>query len=386
MPPMGQTDTERRTRNAARGPSRREYLRQQREQHGRRAVAALPVEHPREIATALGRITVELWGPPGVASTQSQAWLPSFACPLARNALEWILRGEVAAVAELLVVPHTCDSLQALASQVIDLGAGSVPAVTFYHPRTLDPAARAAFVRDELGRFRAAVEDRLGPIAEDALAEAISLHREADVLARRLLDEGPREGLSESARYADLRRREWCWVGDQIAALRAALEHPRLPREALGERVPILLSGIVPEPPGLLEALEAAGLWIADDDTAALGRRLPEHLPPATGEPLEDLALRYEALPPCSTRTGDLDVRVAWVVRRALDAGVRGALFVQISRCEPELFDQPELRAALRATGVVSAVVETELEASLPASLLTRIEAFGESVRGGGGR
>jgi benzoyl-CoA reductase/2-hydroxyglutaryl-CoA dehydratase subunit BcrC/BadD/HgdB len=52
---------------------------------------------------------------------------------------------------------------------------------------------------------------------------------------------------------------------------------------------------------------------------------------------------------------------------------------------EPELFDLPELREALRREGIVSAVVETELEATLPGSLLTRIEAFAESVQGPAG-
>lgn len=367
---------------------RRAYLREQRERHGRGAVAALPVEHPRELATAAGRVTVELWGPPGVAPGQGQAWLPSFACPLARNALEWILRGEVGRVAELLVVPHTCDSFQALGAQVLDLGAGGgLPATTFYHPRTAAADARAAFLRDELRRYRATLERLFGPLDEAALADAVARHREADRLARRLLDEGPREGLPEPERFARLRRREWLWVDDQLTTFRAELERPVLPPDRLRDRVPILLSGIVHEPPGLLEELDRAGLRIAVDDTAALGRRLPERLPPATGEPLEDLARRYEALGPCSTRTADLDARVAWVVERARRAAVRGALFVVVARCEPELFDLPVLRAALREAGVPSAVLETDLEAALPAATLTRLEAFSESVRGpGGGR
>jgi benzoyl-CoA reductase/2-hydroxyglutaryl-CoA dehydratase subunit BcrC/BadD/HgdB len=329
-----------------------------------------------------------LWGPPGVAPGQSQAWLPSFACPLARNALEWILRGEVGKVADLLVVPHTCDSFQALGAQVLDLGAGGgLPATTFYHPRTLVADARAAFLRDELRRYRATLEQRFGAIADGALADAVARHREADLLARRLLDEGPREGLPEPERFGLLRRREWLWVDDQTAAFRAALERPVLPRERLGDKVPILFSGIVHEPPGLLAELDRVGLRIAADDTAALGRRLPEHLPPVAGEPLEDLARRYEALGPCSTRTGDLGARIDWVVERARRAEVRGALFVLVARCEPELFDLPALRAALREAGIPSAVLETDLEAALPAATLTRLEAFAESVRGpGGGR
>ena len=106
-------------------------------------------------------------------------------------------------------------------------------------------------------------------------------------------------------------------------------------------------------------------------------------LPDATGDPMEDLARRYEALPPCSTRTVDPNVRLDWIVSGSRAAGVRGALFVVVARCEPELFDLAAVRGALRTAGIPSAVVETDLEPTLPASIQTRIEAFGEMVRSG---
>jgi benzoyl-CoA reductase/2-hydroxyglutaryl-CoA dehydratase subunit BcrC/BadD/HgdB len=366
-----------------RGPagriSRAAYLAEQRRRFGRSAVAALPIDHPREIATAGGRVTVELWGPPGIASGRSQAWLPSFACPLTRNALEWILRGEVAAAADLLVVPHACDSLQALAGQVIDLGAGrGLPAVTFYPPRALDGGGR--YLRDEIRRYREAIAERLGPVDDGALAHAVVRHREADRLARRLLDEGPREGLAESDRFALLRRREWLWVDDQVAAFAEASARPALGRAAPG--VPILLSGIVAEPAGLHDTLDVAGLRVAWDDTASLGRRLPERLPPPAADPIEDIARRFEAQAPCPTRSLDPAARIDRLVARARGAGVRGALFIEVAHCEPELFELPALRRALAAAGIPSLVVETELEASVPPAMRTRVEAFAESLAG----
>ncbi len=342
------------------------------------AVAALPVEHPREFATALGRITREIWGPPGLPQQRGRAWLPSFACPMTRNALEMLLRGDVAASAALLVVPHTCDSMQALASQVMDLGAGGIPAVTFYHPRTLDAGARASFLRDELRRFRTEMERLLGPVADDRLAKAVAIHREADVLAARLLREGPRAGLPQTAQYAVLRARERLAVEEWLALMRDALDRRVEPRP---RGAPIVLSGIVPEPPGLLDAIAASGMRVGFDDTACVGRRIPrDRLPEPTGDPMEDIARRYEALPPCPTRTVDPATRLDWVVAGARAAGVRGALFVVPARCEPELFDLAAVRGALRTAGVPSVVVETDFEAALPASIATRIEALGEMI------
>ena len=44
---------------------RREYITQQQQQHGRQALAVLPIHYPKELLTAMNILAVELWGPPG---------------------------------------------------------------------------------------------------------------------------------------------------------------------------------------------------------------------------------------------------------------------------------------------------------------------------------
>ena len=51
--------------------------------------------------------------------------------------------------------------------------------------------------------------------------------------------------------------------------------------------------------------------------------------------------------------------------------------------CEPELFDVPAIKAAFARRGVPVLVVEGELEATLPAQVVTRIEAFVELLSAG---
>lgn len=143
------------------------------------------------------------------------------------------------------------------------------------------------------------------------------------------------------------------------------------------------MTGYVPEPPALLEALDAAGGIVVADDYAAIGRRVIRARTAPGGDPFARLAERYLAAPPCPTRSADEGARVAHLVARAEATGARGVVAHVVRSCEPELFDLPALRAAFAARGLPLLVLETELERTLSAQAVTRVEAFVEMLAGG---
>ena len=129
--------------------TRNEYIARQRDAHGRKALAVLPIHYPKELLTALDVLAVELWGPPGAPRGDAAGRLQSYVCALARNALAFLASGGADAVDGVLF-PHTCDSIQGLATLATDLGGWRKPAFTFLHPKgPLRPSARA-FVDAEL--------------------------------------------------------------------------------------------------------------------------------------------------------------------------------------------------------------------------------------------
>jgi benzoyl-CoA reductase/2-hydroxyglutaryl-CoA dehydratase subunit BcrC/BadD/HgdB len=150
--------------------------------------------------------------------------------------------------------------------------------------------------------------------------------------------------------------------------------------------VPVLVSGYVPEPVALLEALNRAGAYVAADDYAAVGRRIVR---PAGGEvrdgadPWAVLVDRTFAGPPCPTRSADQGERLRHLEALRRRSGARGVLLHVVKFCEPELFDVPAIRAAFGARGVPVLVIEGELEAELPAQAVTRVEAFVEMLSAG---
>lgn len=359
--------------------TRNEYIARQREDHGRRSLAVLPVHHPKEILTALGILSVEMWGPPGPPRGDAAGRLQSYVCSVARNALAFLASGRAGAVDGVLF-PHTCDSIQGLATLAKDLGGWNKPAFVFQHPRGPDRPSARAYVEAEMRSLARELEPLAGrSLDPDRLSAALALHAEIHAERAALLDGRARLAMGDPELYALLRRGEWLWPEDHLAELRAA-------RAALGDRpaasgVPVLVTGYVPEPAAVLEALNRAGAFVAADDYAAVGRRVVRpSARPAPRDPWAALVDRYFAAPPCPTRSADQGARMRHLAALAEWSGARGVLVHVVKFCEPELFDVPGIRGAFAARGLPVLVLEGELESELPAHATTRIEAFVEML------
>jgi benzoyl-CoA reductase/2-hydroxyglutaryl-CoA dehydratase subunit BcrC/BadD/HgdB len=356
---------------------RREYILRQ----GRRSLAVLPILYPKEILTALDVLAVEMWGPPGPPRGDAAGRLQTYVCAVVRNALAFLASGHADAVDGLLV-PHTCDSLQGLATLLADFGGWRKPVVVFQHPRGEDRPSARAFAEAELRALASSLEEifrrRLDP---DRLAWALRLHAEIDACRAALLDGRTRLARDDVALYALLRRGEWLWPEEHLAELRAAVA--RLSTASAPPGIPILVTGYVPEPAGLLSALNGAGAYVAADDYAAVGRRLAR-APRAEGaDPWTALVDRYFAFPPCPTRGSDQAARMRRLEELLDRSGARGVLVHVQKFCEPELFDVPAIRRTFAARGVPVVVVDGELERELSAQAETRVEAFVEMLRTG---
>ncbi len=360
--------------------TRNAHIAAQRERHGRKAVAVLPIHYPKELLTALDLLAVELWGPPGPPRGPEAGRLQSYVCSLARNALAFLASGGADAVDGVLF-PHTCDSIQGLATLATDFGGWGKRSFTFLHPKGPPRDSSRRFLVAELRALATALEPLAGRALEPGrLSAALALHREIDERRAALLDARPRLAVGDAELYALLRRGEWLWPEDHLAELREAQARHR--PGPLRPGVPLLVSGYVPEPPGLFRVLEQAGAYVAADDYAAVGRRVVRG-GGADGDPWLALAERTWGAPPCSTRAADQSVRMRHLEALAERAGARGVLVHVLKFCEPELFDVPAIRRTFEAKGIPVLFLEGELEAELSGQAVTRVEAFVEMLSSG---
>jgi benzoyl-CoA reductase/2-hydroxyglutaryl-CoA dehydratase subunit BcrC/BadD/HgdB len=410
--------------------SREAYIRRQREEHGRKAVAVLPIHYPKELLTALDLLAVEVWGPPGAPRGDAAGRIQAYVCAVVRNALAFLASGGADAV-DAALFPHTCDSIQQLATLAADFGGWGKPTLTFLHPKDHGRPSARRFLAEELRALASRLEEVAGRrLDPERLAAAIRLHREIDAHRAALLDGRATLPLDDRELYALLRRGEWLWPAEHLAELAAA--RTRLGTGSPPAGVPVLVTGYVPEPMSLFDSLESAGAFVVVDDYAAVGRRLqprpparvpvlvtgyvPE--PAATLEilngagafvaaddyaavgrrvvrdgngplPLDDpwqaLVDRTLAAPPCPTRSTDQEARMRHLAALAERSGARGVVVHVVKFCEPELFDVPAIRRTFADRGTPLLYLEGELERQLSGQTVTRLEAFVEMIAGAGG-
>lgn len=360
---------------------RKDYIKEQRSRHGRKALAVLPIQYPKELLTAMDVLAVELWGPPGVPRGPGAGRLQAYVCAVARNAVAFVQAGGTQDVDGFLY-PHACDSIQGLATLIPNFGGADKPALHYLNPKGGSrPSSRkflVAELRDLAGKIGALTGE---PLAPGRLQWAIGLHREIDGLRLRLL-EGRRSDLADRALYELLRRGEWLWPEDHLAELCEATAGLKEAGDgAVKPRgVPLLLTGIVPEPMTIFDRLADMGAYVAADDYAAVGRRVVRRPLVVKDDPMETLAWLMFAYPPCPTRAASLAERLDYLSRLVHRSGAVGVVIHTVKFCEPELFDVAGIKEHFGAEGVPVLFLESELEGELAGQTVTRLEAFVEMV------
>ena len=237
----------------------------------------LPVHYPKELLTALGVLAVELWGPPGPPRGDDAGRIQTYVCAVVRNALAFLASGGADAVdggalpAHLRLDPgagHARPRLRRLGQAGVH--ASSTPRAP------ARPSARALPRRPSCARLARELEalHRATARRRARSPRPSGSTREIDAAARRAARRARRASpLDDRELYALLRRGEWLWPEDHLAELAAAAAGAGRARRC-SAGVPVLVTGYVPEPMALLDALDRAGAFVAADDYAAVGRRV----------------------------------------------------------------------------------------------------------------
>jgi benzoyl-CoA reductase/2-hydroxyglutaryl-CoA dehydratase subunit BcrC/BadD/HgdB len=361
------------------------YIQRQRDELGRKSLVVLPVHYPKEILTAMNLLAVELWGPPGQPRGPEAGRLQAYVCAVVRNALAF-LEGGHADVVDAALFPHTCDSVQGLATLVKDFGGWSKPQFVFQHPKGPTRASTRRYLVAEMRALAGELAELAGAELDlDKLRAAIKLHRTIDETKTRILAGRARLAMSDRELYGVLRRGEWLWPEDHLEELRT-LELQLLPDAPVRKGVPLLVTGYVPEPMALLDALDDAGAYVVRDDWAAVGRRVVAPVHPidvdAPADPFEALAALYYEAPQCPTRSLDQAGRMRRLIALYEQSGARGVIVHEPKFCEPEAFDVPAIKHAFGDRQIPLLYLETELETELAGQTTTRVEAFVEMVAG----
>ncbi len=355
-------------------PPRRMHVVRQQKDAGGRIAAIFPIHYPRALLRAFGYLPVEVWGPPGVDPSHGAAHLQPYVCSIVRNGLSFLLTGGLD-VADVILVPHACDSLQGLGSLLIDFIQPRQAVIPLYLPRRSDAIA-LTYLAEQLQE----VYERLASLtglrpSSGQLHDCIEREETADRLLSALHHRRPLLPMRDLDFYRLVRSREYLPAESFAAVAEQTLASATADRFT---GIPIVLSGIVPEPWDLFAAVESLGGVIVGDDMACCGRR--RYPPGGDPDPFVRMAQSLLAAPPDSTRGSPIEARLDSLLHLARESGARGVIFYLVKFCEPELFDLPQVRRGLQQAGYPSVVVEIDVGEPLSQQAVTRMEAFFEML------
>jgi len=317
---------------------------------------------------------MEVWGPPQIDASLGASHLQPYVCSIARNALAFLLSGGLD-LTDLMLIPHACDSLQGFASILLDFIQPAQNVIPLYLPRGqgdrqidyLIDVLHALYLHlSEITSHSPSDEDLLASVEREEAADELlgELHKQRRNLALEAFDF-----------YRLVRAREYLPAERFLQIGRAALQQTG---DQQPTQIPIVLSGIVPEPMSLLRFIAEAGGVVVADDLASCGRRLYPR--GRSSDPMRRMAERLLGGPPDPTLGSPISRRLEHLINMTKSSKARGIVFYSVKFCEPETFDLPLLRKGLQTAGVPSLVIEIDLSDPLSHQARTRIEAFLEMI------
>jgi benzoyl-CoA reductase/2-hydroxyglutaryl-CoA dehydratase subunit BcrC/BadD/HgdB len=358
-------------------PSRKAYLLEQQRNHKRQLFGVFPSQYPREILWALNILPVEIWDPP-LDIRHADAHLQPHICSIVKYGLELIIQGQ-GEVLDGFLFPHTCDSIQNMASIVNDYLGIQKPCYFFYHPKAPYTEASRTYYKDQLLHLISRIEKQVGPMDPSALSMAMSKGSEMMSLFHdlyRLRAQGELN-VSNEQFYQFVRQVEYRHPDDFIPLLREYIHEYKGER---GEGPVVVLSGVLPNPVEILTILDHANVRIGHDDLLCCSRRLTAPVA-HEGDPFEILSKQYFDMPPCTTKASSVSERLDRLMTMIEQCRAKGVIFSMIRFCEPELFDLPPLLDAFKSKGIATLVIDTEINQGISGPLRTRLEAFVELLQ-----
>ncbi|MBN2152392.1 MAG: 2-hydroxyacyl-CoA dehydratase [Candidatus Lokiarchaeota archaeon] len=350
---------------------------------GRPVVCCFPLYPPLELFHAMGFNPIVLWGlKPFLASTSAcDKHVQTFACSVGRHLTEFLLSGDVAGVDSVFFY-NACDTLRNLPEILSRNMIGAGRQAKFYHFHVPMQGLGAGVGRDyfkgEVGRLASSLEkDCHVAFSNRNFQDSVEKYRKMRGL-HAVLQERVARGQLGFGRYARaVHEGHLVPVEAAIDTLQSlAREPPSNPRREGLHRV--MLSGIMPPPPELSDAIERAGLVVAANDIASMHRSF-RHTPRFNGDVGDYYVDFYSRHCPCPTLLFTADQRAGYLADMAKDNGVEGVIFVGEKFCEYEYLEFPHIEKIFKQNGIHVLSLEVSIDdRDNVAPLEGRIEAFAE--------
>ncbi len=337
-------------------------------------------EFPEEIVIAAGFSPVKILGNVHNGTAAADEYLFPYFCPFTRACLTEALEnaGKWAGIG----FAHGCDAT----NRHFDVWKAHIKTAPFFWvntPMKVDKTAQA-FYRKELLRFIEKLNKHYSiKIGEKELKDAIRLSNQIKSLMRQLASLRAKKDIPNRD-YFEMTRRAVqtpkVLLVDDLKTMLADWES-RGPFPA--GKIPVLLTGSDVTFVEYMELIDSAGFRVVRDDLS-LGERYFAAAIPDTGDPVEALVTYACRIPQPATRVPS-DSRLDYLLKALNETKIAAVLSQNMKFCEVYAMDAVWSVAAIKDQGYKVMHFERDYT---PADhqLLTRLEAFRETVDQKGGR
>lgn len=351
-------------------------------------LGSFPLYPPLELFYAMGLNPVLLWGLESELSglDESDRRLQGYCCSVARRLVQFVLTRGLETLDGLFMY-NACDTLRNL-PEIIEAGLGEkgrpLPFFKMHLPMAFrDQVDAASYFRRRIAALIEELEQAYGVRFEpDRFRQCVLLFQKVRMLALKL-EERVAAGQISYADFSDCLQRG-CFADpeEQLRSLQALEDQgSRLPCGKREDRLRVVISGILPPPRTLIEAMEQSGLQVAGNDVA-LQRRSYGYQPAVTGDPLRYYHDFYTNRTACPTLLYTSTRRVEELLAYVRARGAAGVIFAGEKFCEYEYFEFPYLQRRLKEQGVHTMLLELSAEdTGKGGAFNTRVEAFSEMLK-----
>ncbi len=357
----------------------------------KKIVGCLPLYPPMEIFHSMGLVPITLWGLRDMIRSldESDRHLQNYSCSVARRAAEFIL-SESGSMLDGIFAYNACDTLrnlpEILSNGLQDAGR-PLPLFQIHIPMAPRSQTDAGdYFRNEIFSLIRRLEETFHiSFSIDRFQDSVTKYNEVRNLYRRM------ENLAASGKMAfqdfmvAFRDSGFLAVEDQIRFLSGEVSR-FLKKDPKQVKHPVMISGILPPPLPVIQAIGAAGLRIVCNDIASLGR-FYGYSPDLNSSVEQYYVDFYENHIPCPTLLYSADNRLGYLLSLLHDTSAEGVIFVGEKFCEYEYFEFPYMEKRLKEEGIPSVLIEIAVDdEDNIAAMKNRIDAFAEAVGQNEGR
>jgi bcr-type benzoyl-CoA reductase subunit C len=347
----------------------------------RKIIGSTLADVPEELIHAAGMLSFTILGT-NKPILRANTHLPDNACSQARSDLELVLtyQGDFF---DGYVLPQVDDTTQHL-SDIWRRNVSWDYFESFLLPRQVDRPSARQWLLDETLRLKRSLESFTGKeISERRLWESIGFYNQGRQQLRRLYEMKRRyPDFITNREFFDLIKSSMWWPKEEhnrlLDTFISSIEENDL-RNKGGEGIRVVLSGIVWEPPEIMDILDESGLKVVGDDLCTGWRYIDPDVE-ANGDPLRAIVDRHFKKGPF-TPIYDKGNRIFENLLNLVTRNrAEGIIYLHINFNESQDYDLPDLIDSMEREGVPIFVVETEYQTTHLTGVRTRIQAFGESL------